>query len=772
MLRRFIMSVSGVLLLLCGCGGGGNNQPPPAVSVSVTPTAANVHVTNTKQFTATVQNASNSAVTWSVSGSGCSGAACGTVSSSGLYTAPASVPTPESVTVTATSAADATKSDAATVSVLAAVVVAVTPASPNISAGAAQQFTATVQNAIDTSVTWSVSGPGCAGATCGTITAAGLYTAPLIVPSPAQITITATSNEDGAKSGAQSTTIISSVAVMVWPSEAQVTVHTGVNYGTNARQFGVLVLGTANPGVIWSVTGAGCSGNTCGTISNTGNYVPPVAMTSPATVTVTATSQADPGKSASATVELVASADSYANGQLNGTYAFFYQGFGANVPGQCAGIFSADGHGNITYGVLDRTWPNSVGGNLVSQPFTGAYTVGNDNRGTMSWSGIWGVVTFAFALNATGDKATMQAFFDSASTHMLGTFVKQDLSSFNNGGLQGDYAFQLLGNDSTYGRQAGVGRLHADGNGNITAGNIDLNDGVTVTSNTTFTGSYSVSLNSRATVSLTVSGVGTLNYVAYVISAKEFFLFSIDPITSNTPMMGGTAYLQSGGPYSNTSLNATTVFDLLGMPAANQPRVSIGLLTGDGNGHITGIADVNNNNTMSLNAAYTANYAIDASGRGTVTSSSGALPSMIFYLVSPNKALLMEAPGAGASVGMLEPQVQLPYGNALLIGQFASGGPNPPPYAANGTVTGTVLYDGLGSYMVTIDINSVSGGLVSPSSTNNPYSVAANGRVVYTPMGGGAAYAYLISPVKYVEILGTGFPTSTDDQKHLYISEQ
>ena len=103
------------LMIACGgggsSGGGGNNggggPQPSGISVSITPNSnISVGVTLTKQFTASVSGTSNTAVNWSVSGSGCSGAACGTVSSSGLYTAPASVPNPATVTVTATSAAD------------------------------------------------------------------------------------------------------------------------------------------------------------------------------------------------------------------------------------------------------------------------------------------------------------------------------------------------------------------------------------------------------------------------------------------------------------------------------------------------------------------------------------------------------------------------------------------------------------------------------------------------------------------------------------------
>jgi hypothetical protein len=59
------------------------------------------------------------------------------------------------------------------------------------------QFTATVTNTTNTAVTWAVTTPG-----GGTITSAGLYTAPTISSQvPASVTITATSQADSTKVG-------------------------------------------------------------------------------------------------------------------------------------------------------------------------------------------------------------------------------------------------------------------------------------------------------------------------------------------------------------------------------------------------------------------------------------------------------------------------------------------------------------------------------------------------------------------------------------------
>jgi uncharacterized protein YjdB len=89
---------------------------PRSITVSITPTSASVRLNHTRQFTATVTNSSNTAVTWSVNGVSGGNSTVGTISG-GTYLAPSRLPSPATVTVTATSAADTTKSASAKVTV-------------------------------------------------------------------------------------------------------------------------------------------------------------------------------------------------------------------------------------------------------------------------------------------------------------------------------------------------------------------------------------------------------------------------------------------------------------------------------------------------------------------------------------------------------------------------------------------------------------------------------------------------------------------------------
>ena len=116
LLSKHLVSALGVLVAAftlianVGCAGvtaAPNSNSPSSVSVQVTPSTASLQPGSAQQFSATVTGGSSSSVTWSATG--------GMVSSTGLYTAPA---TPGAYTVQATSTADTSKSGSATITVL------------------------------------------------------------------------------------------------------------------------------------------------------------------------------------------------------------------------------------------------------------------------------------------------------------------------------------------------------------------------------------------------------------------------------------------------------------------------------------------------------------------------------------------------------------------------------------------------------------------------------------------------------------------------------
>lgn len=159
----------------------------------------------TQQFTPTVTGTSNTAVTWSVNGVSSGNVTVGTISAGGLYTAPALVPSPGSVSITATSAADSTKSATAQVSVK--LRISITPTAPSVQLFHPLQFTATVAGVSNTAVNWEVNGIAGGNSTDGTIDANGLYTPPVSPPTPGTVSVTAISQADPTQSASANVTL-------------------------------------------------------------------------------------------------------------------------------------------------------------------------------------------------------------------------------------------------------------------------------------------------------------------------------------------------------------------------------------------------------------------------------------------------------------------------------------------------------------------------------------------------------------------------------------
>ena len=156
------------------------------------------------------------------------------------------------------------------------------------------QFSATVHNSTNDTVIWSVSGVGCSGTTCGMISSSGNYMAPGSVPSPATVTVKATSVADTSKSATAKITILPAVVVTVSPPDPSL--HVGW-----ILRFTGTVQNADDSRVIWTASGSGCTGAECGTISTSGIYTAPSQVPAVPTVSITATSVEDPATSGSAT---------------------------------------------------------------------------------------------------------------------------------------------------------------------------------------------------------------------------------------------------------------------------------------------------------------------------------------------------------------------------------------------------------------------------------------------------------------------------------------
>jgi len=180
------------------------------------------------------------------------------------------------------------------------VTVSVSPVSAKVQINAQQQFKATVSGNTNQSVTWDVNGTVGGTSAYGFIdSVSGLYTAPTTVPSTATVTVHAVSNALRAAVGSASVTIINPPPVTITISPTSASVRAG-----RTHKFTAKVVNASTTGVTWSVNGVTGGNSTVGTIAN-GVFMAPQIVPSPATVVVTATSAADPSKSASATVTIL-----------------------------------------------------------------------------------------------------------------------------------------------------------------------------------------------------------------------------------------------------------------------------------------------------------------------------------------------------------------------------------------------------------------------------------------------------------------------------------
>ncbi|HXM63463.1 MAG TPA: hypothetical protein VN950_21555 [Terriglobales bacterium] len=299
-----------------------NVIPPQNVTVTVSADSCTntnaVTINSTVQFTAAVAGNNNQTVTWQVNQVDGGNSQVGTISTGGLYTAPANVPNPATVTVSAVSNAVPSVSGSQKITIVSTPVLQVVvapvqpePPYPDIPTGGGQQFQATVLGAVDPSqveVSWLENGYSDGdGGIYGTITpgnpvtcvSTGDYAAPLSIPNPAQFPITAQSVYDSTKSASATITIVP-VGITVQPVPTDPDVPQ-----TSQQIFNADVTGTSDLNVYWSLSSKQCTGDACGTLNTPGPSTT-TTYTAPAQgmpqVTLTAVSEANASAQGTATI--------------------------------------------------------------------------------------------------------------------------------------------------------------------------------------------------------------------------------------------------------------------------------------------------------------------------------------------------------------------------------------------------------------------------------------------------------------------------------------
>jgi uncharacterized protein (DUF1800 family) len=281
-----VLSLGLALLSGCAAMGGGSSNGQPSSGVAVTPATGNVRAGDTLQFTAKVSGTMDQSVVWSVNGVVGGNTTDGKISTSGVYTAPAALPNPGSVSIEATSSSDKTLSGKSMVTLENPVptVTAVSPAAVPVG-----NFSISISGSKFVNgarVMWGGQALTTTFVSSTQLTATGTATA---AQKGMSIQLTVVNPDPGSVASSALMVKVGTpqIVVKITPSGAQLRPGETV-------QFKATVTGTSNPAVVWMVNGATGGTAYLGTISTNGLYTAPAVLPAVSTLTIGAPSVEDP----------------------------------------------------------------------------------------------------------------------------------------------------------------------------------------------------------------------------------------------------------------------------------------------------------------------------------------------------------------------------------------------------------------------------------------------------------------------------------------------
>jgi hypothetical protein len=432
----------------------------------------------------------------------------------------------------------------------------------------------------------------------------------------------------------------------------------------------------------------------------------------------------------------------YTNASLSGQY--FYQLKGTNLTNGFAfseaGVFTADGNGNITSGSDDY---NEIDGSGISHDtITGTYTVRNDGISVATLNfGTGGSIAIGFTL--LGSSRVYLTEDDTFATG-AGSAVKQDPTAFS-AAPNGTFTFRTHTASTLLGSTSSVGLMNivtGAGTGNEDILRSGITSSLTLTS--TF---FAPDTTGRGTGSFTDSTLATSNFVYYVLDANNLRI-----LISDIGVVGsGSAVVQTGSPFGLASLSGNYAFGTKGDTSLFIDGIgTVGRFTADGAGNISaGVLDGARDGVTTTNTTFTGTYTAAANGRLDVTlaPSTGGTIHEILWMISPTRAFLLVDDPTKVEDGNVDTQQAITYSNSTLTGQFA--------FVMHGFTTtpntyervGTLRPDGAGNMALAYFLN-VSGS-VSPTPINltGTYTIGSNGRGtgIVSSLSNNLVF-YLISP--------------------------
>jgi hypothetical protein len=792
-----------VLLLISGCKSTGG----AAIAVQITPGSGSVDQGQVLNFTATLSNdLRNQGVTWSLSGSNCTGitgagtSGCGTLSNvttAGVtYTAPSGLSSTLSVTLTATSIANTNSTKTATITVELPLTFTIL----NTVCGSSSTQIPCGSNGVPYSTTILVTGgvaplnfslasgslpAGLQLNASGAIT--GRPSGPISgQPNPSVFTVKVTDSSTQPVSATQQYSIYIAPAATL-KITAVSPLQTGFVNDTYSSAISTtggvtpftwaITSGTLPPGLSLNTSTGQIAGvPTCpaGGCSGTSTYTFTIAVTD-STLPTSQSAQAMLSITIQLPAPLSISPSSLPNGQTAASYAASLTASGGIPPYQWS----------VTSGQL----PPGLHFDTARGAITGTPIL---------------VTSSTFTIQVTDSEVTPATLSETYT-------ISITAGTNNNSLISGAYSFLFKGFDAD-GLMTMGGSLSTDGNGKITGGGLDMNrvSGVVGSVNgtgftrATLSGTYAMGNDGRGTMeliatnSLTVSL--TMDFDLALDSNGNVRFFENNSTTTNTDCSAQNPKCTHGigimrpapGSFSAASFNGNYAFVFSGADLAGKPTALGAVIHADGTGNLTaggggGNGDYNEGGTFSSQITVTGTFAFDSGTHGEATLTF-ELPGKSAYtltysidFVSPSDIVFVGIDTTDATHPRLSGEMILQSPNTPFAASALGAGPSVVSgtglNGSNASVfAGLLTPEAPGSAGCTAGIGNCvalsydennGGTIASPSAIGN-FGISANGRAVFTFTGVAnprVAVAYLTGPE-------TGFTMGSDSAVSTGLLEQ
>jgi hypothetical protein len=442
---------------------------------------------------------------------------------------------------------------------------------------------------------------------------------------------------------------------------------------------------SANPQVKWS---AACASSSCGTFNPTtttneapSNYTAPSSIPSGGAVTLTATSLTDPTKSVSASINIIATAPTFANG----TYVFHLDGPVGSGANFVSGVIVAQ-NGAITGGEQDFI-------NYAADQNDEAYLPEFDpiSGGSYSTTPDGNLQLTLKTNDPVVGTETMNGVIISSSRVLLtavngyggsGSLDLQTSTTAPSGG----YAFSTYGVD-LYGQDAGIGGiLNVDSAGGISGSGsvIDVNDNLAFSGGLALAASKVTGPDQFGRVvfqlaPLSASTFPTFYLAGYIVDSSRIRLVETNG-DNFQGVMGGTALSQgvNKGTFSIASIAGSNyVFGMTGEGQKGDLQVA-GVLSANADGTLNGTLNWNDlTATTTQNPVnFTGSYSVDSTGRATLsnlTDGSSFTYDLELYLTGSGQGLLLSGSGQQMITGRALLQQSGAFSAASLTGNYGLG---------------------------------------------------------------------------------------------------